>query len=191
MPVHNYRNLPNLITLVRIGLIPVFIIVFLLPYNWTRIACAILFAVAAITDWFDGYLARRLDLVSPFGAFLDPVADKLMVASALVLLVLDDPTPWVAVPAIVIIGREIAISALREWMAEVGNRAAVKVSSYGKIKTVAQMAAVIFMLYKLPVWGLETYKIGLILLYIAASLTLWSMWCYLQNAWPTLQNSDK
>ena len=113
-------NLPTILTLLRIILIPFFIVAFYLPTEWGRSAAALLFVLAAFTDWLDGYLARKWDQTSPFGAFLDPVADKLMVAAALVLLVSDRPELLVAIPAIVIIGREIAISALREWMAEMG-----------------------------------------------------------------------
>ena len=135
-------NLPNIITLFRVFLIPVIVIVFYLPYSWAYIASALIFALAGVTDWFDGYLARRLDQSTPFGAFLDPVADKLMVVIALVLLVEHIADPVFTIPAIVIIGREILISALREWMAELGKRTSVAVSNIGKFKTALQMLAI-------------------------------------------------
>jgi CDP-diacylglycerol--glycerol-3-phosphate 3-phosphatidyltransferase len=179
-------TLPNLLTLFRIALVPVFLGLFFAPVSWAREGCAALFALAAITDWLDGYLARRMGLVSPIGAFLDPVADKLMVAAALVLLVQADPTPWLAIPAVVIIGREITISALREWMAELGARARVAVSVVGKFKTAAQMVAVIFLLYRDDLLGIPVYAIGFVLLYAAVILTLWSMTVYIRAAWPSL-----
>ena len=179
-------TLPNLLTLFRIALVPVFLVLFFAPVSWAREGCAALFALAAITDWLDGYLARRMGLVSPIGAFLDPVADKLMVAAALVLLVQADPTPWLAIPAVVIIGREITISALREWMAELGARARVAVSVVGKFKTAAQMVAVIFLLYRDDLLGIPVYVIGFVLLYAAVILTLWSMTVYIRAAWPSL-----
>ena len=131
--------------------------------------------MAALTDWLDGYLARRLGQTSAFGAFLDPVADKLMVAAALVLLVQAIPTPLMAVAAAIIIGREIAISALREWMAQLGKHARVAVSTVGKIKTTAQMVAVLLLLYREPLWFFPTLEVGMGLLVVAAALTLWSM----------------
>jgi len=179
-------NIPNLLTLLRIILIPVFVIIYFLPWSLAAQVCAVVFALAGITDWLDGYLARRLNQVSPIGAFLDPVADKLMVATALILLVLSDPTPALAVPALVIIGREITISALREWMAELGARAQVAVSVIGKIKTALQMVAIFMLIYKADILGLPIYLIGYVLLYVAALLTLWSMMVYLRAAWPAL-----
>ena len=179
-------NVPNLLTLLRIVLIPVFVIVFFLPWVYAAQACAVVFALAGVTDWLDGYLARRLHQVSSMGAFLDPVADKLMVATALILLVQSDPTPALAVPALIIIGREITISALREWMAELGARAQVAVSVIGKIKTAVQMVAIFMLIFKVDIWGLPVYLIGYVLLYVAAILTLWSMIVYLRAAWPSL-----
>ncbi len=179
-------NIPNILTLLRIVLIPVFMLVFYLPISWSHFATALIFTLAAITDWLDGYLARRLGQTSPFGAFLDPVADKLMVAAALVLLVQENPTVAFAVPVVVIIGREIAISALREWMAEIGERAQVAVSSIGKIKTTAQMFAIILLLLHVPIGPFPTHEVGVVLLYVAAVLTLWSMVIYLRAAWPVL-----
>ncbi len=177
---------PTLVTLVRIALLPVLIVVFYLPMKWSQPASALVFSLAAITDWLDGYLARRLGQSSPFGAFLDPVADKLMVAVALVLLVEAEATPWLAVPAAVIIGREITVSALREWMAEIGERARVSVSRIGKFKTTFQMIALILLLFHHPLLFIPTRLLGYFCLYVAVILTLWSMLIYLQAAWPIL-----
>ena len=145
-----------------------------------------IFALAAITDLMDGYLARKLDQTSRLGAFLDPVADKLMIAVVLVLLVQEHPTIWLALPAAVIVGREITVSALREWMAELGARRKVAVSYLGKVKTVAQMLALLLLIYHAPILGLPIYKIGMFSLYIAAVLTLCSMLQYIYLAWPEL-----
>jgi CDP-diacylglycerol--glycerol-3-phosphate 3-phosphatidyltransferase len=183
-------NIPNLLTLFRILLIPVFVGLFYLPASWAPTATAAVFALAAFTDWLDGFLARRLQQVSPLGAFLDPVADKLMVATALIMVVQADPTPWLAVAAVVIIGREITISALREWMAELGARAQVAVSEVGKIKTATQMLAILLMLYRQDVAGVSVYTIGFVLLYVAVVLTLWSMSLYLMAAWPKLSEES-
>ncbi len=179
-------NIPNILTLLRIALVPVFVLLFYLPVEWARFSCALVFSIAAVTDWFDGYLARRWGQVSPFGAFLDPVADKLMIAVALLLLVQADPTPALAIPAAVIIGREITISALREWMAELGARAAVAVSLIGKFKTAVQMVAILLLIYDQPLIGIPVFTVGFVLLYVAALLTLWSMVLYLRAAWPSL-----
>lgn len=181
-------NIPNILTLIRIGLIPVFVLAFYLPFSWAHVATAAIFALAALTDILDGYLARRLGQMSALGAFLDPVADKLMVAVALVLLVQTHPTPLLAIPAAIIVGREIAISALREWMAELGKRASVAVSIAGKFKTVGQMLALLLLLYREPVGGFPTTTVGFVLLYIAAAMTLWSMMVYLRAAWPGLNS---
>ena len=183
-----FSNIPNILTLLRIALIPVFVVIFYLPWDWAALVCALVFALAGLTDWLDGYLARRLNQVSPMGAFLDPVADKLMVATALILLVQADPNPVLAIPSVVIIGREITISALREWMAELGARAKVAVSVIGKIKTALQMIAIFLLILKMDLWGLPVYTIGYVLLYVAAILTLWSMVVYLRAAWPSLTN---
>ncbi|MGB0722253.1 MAG: CDP-diacylglycerol--glycerol-3-phosphate 3-phosphatidyltransferase [Gammaproteobacteria bacterium] len=182
-------TIPVILTLLRIALIPVLLIVFYAPTSWASEASAAVFALAGLTDWLDGYLARRLGQETAFGAFLDPVADKLMVAVALIVLVQHDPTPWLAVPAAVIVGREITISALREWMAELGERANVAVSVIGKIKTTAQMMAITLMLYQDPIMSMDTYEVGFTLLYVAAVLTLWSMVVYLRAAWPSLTRS--
>ena len=178
-------SLPNLLTLLRIVLIPVFVVIFYLPFSWAHGAAAIIFALASFTDWLDGYLARRLKQMSPFGAFLDPVADKLLVATSLLLLVGAKDLDYITLPAIVIVGREIVISALREWMAEVGRRASVTVSYIGKVKTAVQMIALILLLAFYPstsYWG----ALGFILLYLAAILTIWSMVIYITIAWPQL-----
>ena len=184
-------NLPNILTLLRIVLIPVFVVLFYLPVEWANVAATTVFAIAAWTDWFDGYLARRMQLTSAFGAFLDPVADKLMVAVTLVLLVDANPTPYagifMALPAAVIIGREIVISALREWMAELGESAQVAVSVIGKIKTSTQMLALVFLLYREPIGDFPTAETGFVFLYISAGLTLWSMVIYLRAAWPAMK----
>lgn len=182
-------NIPILLTLLRMLLIPVFVGLFYLPWQWARVACALVFTLAAVTDWMDGYLARRWGQVSPLGAFLDPVADKLMVAVALVLLVEAHPSPLLALPAAVIIGREITVSALREWMAELGARSRVAVSLVGKFKTGAQMVATILLIFRYPLFGLPIFEIGLVLIYLAAVLTLWSMLIYLRLAWPDLVGS--
>ncbi|KEA61872.1 CDP-diacylglycerol--glycerol-3-phosphate 3-phosphatidyltransferase [Marinobacterium lacunae] len=177
-------KIPNILTLLRIVLIPVFVLVYYLPFPWAPLASAAIFSLAAITDWFDGYLARKLNQTSPFGAFLDPVADKLMVAAALVVLVETFAEPWMTIPAVVIIGREIVISALREWMAELGKRANVAVSMIGKIKTTLQMMSIIALLAFPPLTLLSWVGVGA--LYGAAILTLWSMFIYLRAAWPFL-----
>ncbi len=184
-------NLPNLLTLLRIVLIPVFLVFFYLPVSWGREAATLVFVLAAITDWLDGYLARRMQLVSALGAFLDPVVDKLLVATALVLLVQADPDIAMAVGAAVIIGREIAISALREWMAEIGSRTKVAVSEIGKFKTAAQMAAISLLIYRDDLWGIPIYTVGQVLLYVAVILTLWSMTLYLRAAWPSLRGDPE
>lgn len=184
-------NIPNSLTLLRILLIPVFVVVFYLPFKWNHMLACCIFSLAAITDILDGYLARKLKQTSSLGEFLDPVADKLMVAVVLVLLVEQDPRPLLALPAAVIIGREIAVSALREWMAELGARSKVSVSAYGKIKTITQMVSLILLIFRTPLMGIPIYEIGLILLYIAVILTLWSMFQYLASAWPKLKEAMK
>jgi CDP-diacylglycerol--glycerol-3-phosphate 3-phosphatidyltransferase/cardiolipin synthase len=170
-------------------MIPVFVIIFYLPFSWHYLAACVIFILAAITDGLDGYYARKLGQTSALGAFLDPVADKLMIAVVLVLLVEDQPSIWLALPAAVIIGREITISALREWMAELGASSKVAVSGYGKLKTICQMVALGFLIYHNDLFGIPIYSIGMVLLYIASILTLWSMFLYLQAAWPQLKDS--
>ena len=194
-------TLPTWLTLLRIVMIPVLVLVFYLPYNWTNFACAEVFGLAAITDWLDGWVARRWNLQSAFGAFLDPVADKLMVAVALFLIVQGHPTPWMAFWAAVIVGREIAVSALREWMAELGQRAKVRVAMIGKVKTTVQMIALLCLLYSVnpqhplnpgtDMWlGVWVFHIGDWLLAAAALLTLWSGLQYLWAAWPSLKADE-
>jgi CDP-diacylglycerol--glycerol-3-phosphate 3-phosphatidyltransferase len=179
-------NLPNMITSIRIALIPVLVIVFYLPFEWCYLAAASVFALASITDWLDGYLARKLNEMTPFGAFLDPVADKLIVAVALVLLVEVNASAWLVIPALVIVGREIVVSALREWMASYSSQRSVAVSMVGKVKTGFQMTAIIVLLAIGPKAGDYMLFLGYILLYAAAALTLWSMYLYLKIAWPDL-----
>lgn len=180
-------NIPNLLTLARLVFIPLLVILFYLPFAWSLPLTAALFGLAAITDWLDGYLARRWDQSTPFGAFLDPVADKVMVAVALALLVERFDSALLTLPALVIIGREIVISALREWMAEMGKRASVAVSWIGKIKTTLQMVALLLLLGTPP--GTWIANFGVVTLYLAAILTLWSMLQYLRAAWPELTRS--
>ena len=179
-------NVPTYLTLLRIALIPVVVVLFYLPWEFAHVACAAVFGLAGLTDWLDGYLARRMSQTTLFGAFLDPVADKLMVAVTLVLIVQADPSPWVAVASAVIIGREIAIASLREWMAEVGQRKKVEVSWIGKWKTSAQIVAIETLLLGMDVWQQTLKEAGQALLFASAVLTLWSMIKYMQAALPTL-----
>lgn len=189
-----HLTVPTMLTLLRIALVPVLVVVFFLPYNWSNLACVIIFVAAAVTDIADGAIARSTGQTSRFGAFLDPVADKIMVSTALVLLVAQysDPAELIAHPAVfaiaaaIIIGREITISALREWMSEIGESARVRVSSIGKLKTIFQMTAIGFLLYRENLWFIPVSLIGELLLYTAAALTLWSMWTYLKSAWPAI-----
>lgn len=177
-------NLPNILTLSRIVLIPVFVIVFYLPVEWNYYASAGIFWVAAVTDWFDGYLARKWDQMTPFGAFLDPVADKLMVAISLAVIIEEFGSIWVTVPAMIIIGRELVVSSLREWMAERGKRDSVAVGYIGKVKTMCQMSCIFFLLIGAQID--VSYWFGMALMYIAAILTIWSMVQYLTASWATL-----
>lgn len=185
-------NIPNLLTLIRILLIPVLVVFYYLPFSWGHITAALIFAVAAFSDWLDGYLARTLKQGTRFGAFLDPVADKLIVVVVLVLIVGEMSSIYLSIPAAVIVGREIVISGLREWMAEIGQRARVSVSGIAKIKTSAQMLALFVLLLYQP-GGYPSVKLtGITLLYIAAALTLWSMLVYLKAAWRDLTlSADK
>ena len=180
-------NVPNTLTLLRIALIPVLVVVFFLPWRWSSEAAAAVFGIAALTDLLDGWLARRLGQISAFGAFLDPVADKLMVACALVVLVQADPRGSLAVASAIIIGREIAVSALREFMAQIGQRARVAVALVGKVKTVLQMLAILLLLWRDPLLGLPVYELGYWLLMASAVMTLWSMGVYLKAAWPVIR----
>ncbi|MAR71059.1 CDP-diacylglycerol--glycerol-3-phosphate 3-phosphatidyltransferase [Halomonas litopenaei] len=180
-------NIPNILTLARIVFIPLLVVLFYLPFEYSMLTAAALFGLASITDWLDGYLARKWDQSTPFGAFLDPVADKLMVAVALALLIERYDAAWLTLPALVIIGREIVISALREWMAEMGKRGSVAVSWIGKVKTTLQMVALLLLLAFPP--GHLIAELGVVTLYAAAILTLWSMIQYLRAAWPHLSRS--
>lgn len=187
-------NIPILLTWLRIILIPLLIAVYYVPQSWVQVvgrdfAATVIFVVAAVTDWLDGYLARRWQQTSAFGAFLDPVADKLMVAAALIVLVQLDRLD--AVLATIIIGREITISALREWMARIGAHKSVAVSMVGKIKTTAQMIAIPMLLFYAPLAGLDVFRVGTWLIYVAAVLTLWSMGYYMRMAWPHLIEEDR
>lgn len=180
-------TIPTVLTLLRMALIPVLVVVFYAPVAWGHIAALAVFILAGLTDWLDGWVARRFAMSTRFGAFLDPVADKLMVAVALILIVQRDPTIVLALAAAIIIGREITISALREWMAEIGQSTVVRVAWMGKFKTVMQMVAIGFLLYREPLWGLPVSTIGTTLLVFAAVLTLYSMLNYLQAAWPAMR----
>ena len=196
-------NLPNILTFTRISVIPLLTIVFYLPVPWAHLAAAIIFACASATDWLDGYLARSLKQTTKLGAFLDPVADKLMVCVALIIIVAEShfqyigissailsiPAIFITLPAAIIVSREIIVSALREWMAELGKRAHVAVSRLGKIKTVVQMLALIVLLYCDSTTNAFFIFLGYILLYIAAVLTVWSMLMYLKAAWIELQST--
>lgn len=186
-------NIPTTLTWLRIAAIPAVAAIFYMPGYWSRPLACLVFTIAALTDLLDGYLARRLGLTSKFGAFLDPVADKLMVAIALVIIVQADTgrTPLVALIAAIIIGREIAVSALREWMAEIGARARVAVSAIGKAKTTMQMIGLGCMLYQHDLWGIPVYEIGFGLLIVAAVITLWSMVDYVRAAWPELSEREQ
>jgi len=183
-------NVPNLLTWLRMLAIPLLVAVLLLPIGQRTInlIATALFVAAAVTDWVDGWLARKLGQTSAFGAFLDPVADKLLVCAALVMLV--ELQRVEALVALIIIGREITISALREWMAQIGARASVAVHSIGKFKTIAQLVAIPMLLFDAPLFGLlDCRLVGTWLLYLAALLTVWSMFYYLRHAWPYLRDS--
>ena len=179
-------NLPNLLTLGRIFLVPLFVIVYVMPSEGTYFYAAALFGLAAFTDWLDGYLARRLDQTTAFGAFLDPVADKLIVVTAVVILIAHHHTLWLTLPGLVIVGREIVVSALREWMAEMNRRGVVGVGWLGRVKTVFQMVAVLVLLANPPALARPWVIVGYVLLYVAAAMTLASMVIYLRAAWPSL-----
>jgi len=189
-------NIPNILTLLRIVVIPALVVVYIIDRPWSGLVATILFTAAAITDWADGYLARKMNLQTAFGAFLDPVADKLIVSTSLIVLIADPKvvesvfSTWLfAVAVAVIIGREIVVSALREWMAGEGNRATVAVSMLGKVKTTFQMIAIGLLLYYDNLWGIPILILGELLLYLAAGLTLWSMFVYLKGAWSILSET--
>ncbi|MGF1698001.1 CDP-diacylglycerol--glycerol-3-phosphate 3-phosphatidyltransferase [Vibrio kyushuensis] len=172
-------NIPNILSLLRLFLIPVFVVAFYLPYTWAPFAAAMIFWVAGFTDWLDGMLARKLGQTSRFGAFIDPVADKVLVATALILITDQYHTLWITIPAVVMIAREIIISALREWMAEIGKRASVAVSWIGKVKTGFQMFALWVLIWQYDDWMIW---LGYAAIYIAMILTFWSMMQYLMAA---------
>lgn len=201
-PYEQMLNWPNVLTLVRIIVIPLLVVVFYLPVWWSHLGASIIFAIASVTDWLDGYLARYLKQSTKLGAFLDPVADKLMVSIALVLIVAEPTFQYVSVtssvvsipsflmtiPAAIIVAREIIVSALREWMAELGKRKSVAVSSLGKLKTTVQMLALTVLLYCDNSTKAPIVFIGYTLLYVAALLTIWSMFFYLKSAWKQLES---
>eukprot|EP00456_Euglypha_rotunda_P007742 TRINITY_DN11401_c0_g1_i2.p2 TRINITY_DN11401_c0_g1~~TRINITY_DN11401_c0_g1_i2.p2 ORF type:complete len:194 (-),score=70.31 TRINITY_DN11401_c0_g1_i2:493-1074(-) len=184
-------NLPNLLTVLRVAVIPVVLVLFYLPIEHSRQIATMLYAAACVTDWIDGYLARKWGQTSKFGAFLDPVADKLLVTVTLIMLldaeVAEGRGRLLAVLVAIIIGREVTISALREWMAELGQRTSVAVGTVGKFKTIFQMVAIGMMLWGIPFYGIPIYKIGFGILFIAAGLTVWSMLLYLKAAWPYMK----
>ena len=180
-------TLPTILTLFRIALLPVMVIVFYAPFRGANIAASAIFIAAALTDWLDGWIARRFGMHSKFGEFLDPVADKLMVATTLFLLVQDNPTIALAVISAIIVGREITISALREWMAQIGERARVRVAGIGKVKTIAQLVALVVLLYQKDLDGYGLFHVGEVLLGLAAALTIWSGLVYVRAAWPLLR----
>lgn len=184
-------TIPTILTLLRILAIPFIVIIYYLPFPWAHPLAAIIFLLAALTDWLDGYLARTLSQTTKLGEFLDPVADKLIVAVALVLVVGDHLAPFLAIPAAIIVGREIAISALREWMAELGKRRSVAVSMVGKIKTTLQLISLIILLWTEVGSAGYVIWVGVALLYVAALLTLWSMFVYLRLAWPIIIGNHK
>lgn len=199
-PYDQLFSWPNILTLVRISVVPLLVIFFYLPVWWAHLAAAIIFAIASFTDWLDGYLARYLKQTTKLGAFLDPVADKLMVSIALVMIVAEPifqfvsltssilyiPAFFITIPAAIIVAREIIVSALREWMAELGKRASVAVSSIGKFKTAVQMLALVVLLYCDSSTNAALVLTGYVLLYLAAFLTIWSMFYYLKAAWSQL-----
>ncbi|MEC8011463.1 MAG: CDP-diacylglycerol--glycerol-3-phosphate 3-phosphatidyltransferase [Pseudomonadota bacterium] len=187
---HEFWNIPNSVTIARLALLPLVVLCHFWEYTWGGLISAIIFGIAASTDWVDGYLARKLNLTTPFGAFLDPVADKLMVVTALVLQVEFMDTWWFTLIAVVIICREVTISALREWMAEIGSRRKVAVQMLGKIKTVFQMVA-ISLLFLYQSWEYQPLFYLIILLFLVAVVfTLWSMFIYLVSAWRAMNEDD-
>jgi len=183
-------NLANMLTLFRIAAIPIVVILFYSHMPNARPIAAIVFGIAAVTDMIDGWVARRYGQTSRFGEFLDPVADKLMVSIVLVMLVQAEARWFEDVIAMIIIGREITVSALREWMATIGERANVRVSAAGKLKTTLQMFGIAFMVYKNAFFGIPVYTVGFVLLVLAAVMTIWSMVIYLQAAWPFIANDQ-
>lgn len=186
----NIWNLPNILTVLRIIIIPVIVLLFYLPFQWSHYFTAGLFFLAGFTDWLDGYLARTWQQTSKFGSFLDPVADKLLVVVTLMLLVGDKTLNYIVLPALIIVGREVVISALREWMAELGQRTNVKVNFIAKAKTMGQMGAIFFLMLHMEKIYYPITALGYTLLYVSAILTVWSMVIYLKAAWPTIMADD-
>jgi CDP-diacylglycerol---glycerol-3-phosphate 3-phosphatidyltransferase len=180
-------NIANLVTISRVLLVPVIVLVYYSAMPFSQLMAAVLFTIASLTDWLDGYLARKLNQSSAFGAFLDPVADKLLVVMALVLLTANYPGPWFVIPTAIIIAREVFVSALREWMASRNLRDRVAVGYVGKVKTTVQMLAIIVLLAYTPAWPPLFMFAGYFLLYLSAALSLWSMMIYLKNALPALR----
>lgn len=195
-PFEHIFNWPNIITITRISVIPLFVVIFYLPFSWAHLVATLIFLAASITDWLDGYLARYLKQTTKLGAFLDPVADKVMVSVALVLIVAEPtfqfvstsstvvsiPSAVISIPAAIIVARELIVSALREWMAEVGKRKSVAVTSLGKVKTTLQMLAIVILLYCDNTSNAFIVLLGYFLLYAAVVLTIWSMCIYLKAA---------
>jgi CDP-diacylglycerol--glycerol-3-phosphate 3-phosphatidyltransferase len=180
-------NIPNALTLLRIALIPVLILMYFIPLDTAHVWATVIFILASITDWLDGYLARKWNQTSPFGAFLDPVADKLIVVIVMVMIVYNFPVWYVLLPILLIVARELTVSALREWMAELGQRNVVKVSNMGKWKTTFQMIALSCLIFHKPLMGIPVFEVGVVLLYVATWFTLVSMYHYLSAAWPMMQ----
>ncbi|MDO8909824.1 MAG: CDP-diacylglycerol--glycerol-3-phosphate 3-phosphatidyltransferase [Pseudohongiella sp.] len=180
-------NIANLVTMSRVLLVPVIVLVYYSSLPASHLIAAALFTVASISDWLDGYLARKLNQTSDFGAFLDPVADKLLVVMALVLLTANYPSPWFVIPTAIIIAREVFVSALREWMASRNLRDMVAVGYIGKVKTTVQMIAIIVLLAYSAIWPVWVMQLGYLLLYVSAGLSLWSMVVYLKKALPVLR----
>ena len=184
-------NLALLLTWSRIAAIPAIVLVYYLPFKNAHLVAAIAFALVAITDWLDGYVARNLDQCTKLGAFLDPVADKLLVSISLIMILSQQYTAFLALPAAVIVGRELTISALREWMAEIGKRTSVSVTMIAKAKTVLQMFSIWVLLLYRDHMSIVVLYVGVVLLCIAAILTLYSMIIYLKTAWPDLTLSKE
>lgn len=184
-------NIPNILTLMRMGLIPIFVFVYYMDSRDAHLYATIIFFIAGISDWFDGYLARKLNQQSDLGAFIDPLADKLMVVVALIVLVAEySDNHWLLASTIIIIAREIFVSSLREWMSSLGKSSIVEVSFAGKAKTFAQLWALGFLIYQEDLYGLPVFTIGLVLIVWAAVLTLYSMLSYLTSAWKTIKSSS-
>ena len=182
-------NIANMVSISRVLMVPVVVLVYYSPFSWSSYLAAAIFAIASLTDWLDGFLARKLNQTSPFGAFLDPVADKLLVVMTLVLLVANFTSPWFVLPVAIIIAREVFISALREWMASCNARDLVKVGYIGKVKTTVQMIAIILLLLVQPDSPKIMTTAGYVLIYVSAFFSLWSMSSYIKSALPVLTGS--